>query len=200
MQANDIGRILGIMAALGLVVFIIVQVINFASNPSGSDEDTDDATSSVDAGVTLGDYTTPTSRVTMIRKGSVIALEDHRQVRISATENQRVFELIRGYDGAVIEKQVYENTPQAYEEFLESLSFYGFENQQEGRFESEIGICPQGRQTIIQLIDNREQVLRSWATSCSDEHGNLAGNTRQIRALFQKQIPDYTQLMRGVRL
>ena len=195
MQAQDIGRILGIMAAIGLVVFIVVQIASFATNRGNEDSETEVA--SVESASI--DYASPTTRFTFTRDGKIINREDHRQVKITITEKNRIFELIRGYDGQVLNRKVFSNSAASYENFVGAIDYYGFDRAQEGLYESEIGVCPRGQRVILEVYDGREEIFRRWAASCKKSFGTLAGNTRQIRLLFQKQIPDYKQLVRGVK-
>jgi hypothetical protein len=150
--------------------------------------------------VTVTDYASGDAVVRLTVQGEIEAKEEHREIRITVGRNRRNIEILRGYDAEVIKSRPFDNSQAAYDEFLHALEKAGFANSQDSTVEDEEGVCPTGRRYIYEMLDNSEQVLRLWSTSCSRRDGTLAGNANLIRQLFEAQIPDYTEFARDVRL
>ena len=197
MQRSDLIRILAIMAAIGLVVFFVVQIARFVrgNNEVPGSTTTTDSTPSV-----LADYADSESAVVMTRVGVINALEDHREIRITITQEQRTIEVLQGYDGQVMTSKTYRNTPNAYSSLLRALDFKGYTDAQNTKYGDGQSVCSTGRQLIVELIDSGVQQQRLWTTSCSEDLGNFAGDPAMVRRLFEKQIPDYKAVTTGVSL
>ena len=201
MQSSDVARIVGILLAIGLVVFVVAQIARFART-SSSDSINGDSAGVVEGSISeLAEYADSKSKVIMVHSGRILAKEYHRKIKITVTEKARKLEIIRGYDGKVLNRYKYDNTAKSYEAFLKSLDFYGFLNRQNGEYgDDEVGVCPKSAQTIVHLFDNGQSVERLWSTTCDRDYGTLAGNSRRIMEMFKSQIPDYRTHIRGVRL
>lgn len=150
--------------------------------------------------VTLTDYAGTDAVVRLTTQGEIEAKEEHRAIRITVGRDRRNVEVIRGYDGEVIKSQPYDNSQSAYEEFLHALQNAGFANQKDTPLESEEGVCPTGRRYIYEALDNSQEELRLWSTSCSDRQGSFAGEAGLVRQLFEAQIPEYNEFAQDVRL
>jgi len=150
--------------------------------------------------INLSEYADTQTSVRLTTQGEIEAKEEHREIRITIGRTRRNVEILRGYDAEVIKSQPFDNSQSAYAEFLEALQKAGFANERASSLESEDGVCPTGRRYIYEVLDNSEQVLRLWSTSCSGKQGTLAGNASLVRRLFEAQIPDYNDVTSGVRL
>lgn len=198
MQPADIGRILGIMLAIGIVVFVVVQIANFARNSMDSDDTQEQTLSATDTD--LSEYANDASRVTLTIDGRIVPDEDHRHIRFRITESFRILEITKGYDEEVIKRQRLDNTPGAYSEFLQALDYYGYTLKQVPAYDNEVGVCPDGFRMIYELTERQEQVVRSWYTTCSKRFGDFAGNEKKTRALFKRQFPNYSEFTADVTL
>lgn len=194
-QGYQIRRLVIVLIAVTLLVLLVAGIANILRDDSGT---TDAAPAPED--LVLTDYDTDTSELRLIYDGKVIANEDRRSLRITISSEERVFELLRGYDGQAVTRKTYPNTPSAYENLVRAANFEGFISAQDNNLgDDERGICPAGQRTITELIDNGEVVSRLWSASCGKKLGTLAGDSRGLVKLFQVQIPDYQELTRGIR-
>lgn len=150
--------------------------------------------------VTVTDYAGGEAVVRLTVQGEIEAKEEHRAIRITVGRTRRNVEILRGYDAEVVRSRPLDNSQAAYDTFLHAIENAGFANSKESTLDNEDGVCPTGRRYIYEVLDNSEQLLRLWSTSCSGREGILAGNARLIHELFEAQIPDYNEFTRGVRL
>jgi hypothetical protein len=82
---------------------------------------------------------------------------------------------------------------------LRALDLLGYtEGNDASELADERGYCPAGRRYIYAIADGSDILQRYWSTSCGE--GTFAGRTKGVRALFQAQIPDYREFIRGVKL
>lgn len=185
--------ILGVLAVIIVLFASIFWIVT-----SGPDDPRPEVAG--DQPVELTDYADSGATAIYHVSGEIIAEELHREVRISVNRNQRVFELLSGYDGNVIRRATFSNTGDAFNEFIYAIDLAGFANEQEARYESMSGVCPKGERTEYILQENNEELSRTWSSSCRRADGTLAGDRGLIEDLFEDQIPEYRDLTRGERL
>ena len=183
-----------ILALLGIIVVIIAAVLLIFNRGPSPDSQQGERR------VTITDYIDKPSTAVYTVEGELNAEEDHRAIRISVSRNMRTIEVLSGYNKTVINTQSFPNTQAAYDEFIHGLEKAGFNRQQEPEFKEENGVCPLGSRFAYQLREDNDDVLRLWSTSCGRNDGTMGGNATLIRQLFQKQIPGYTTIVRGVKL
>ncbi len=148
----------------------------------------------------LQDFASTDTKVRMIVSGPIVAEKDHREQRITVSHEAVEIEILKGYEGTVDKRKVYNNNKQAYENFLAGLEDQGFnlERRYNGN-ENELGACPLGRRFIMHTFDGDKDIQRTWTTSCSSKVGTFNGRLSNIQRLFQAQIPDYSEFVSGVR-
>lgn len=185
--------ILGVLAVIIVLFATIFWIVTDSPNEGRIDTAGEEA-------IELTDYADSGATAVYNISGEIVGEESHRQVRISVNRNQRVFELISGYDGNVIRRETFTNTNDAFEEFMYAIDLAGFANEQEARYESISGVCPNGRRTEYILRDGNNEITRLWSTTCSKRDGSSAGDSNLLKDLFEDQIPAYRDLTRGVRL
>jgi len=196
-QGYQIRRVIIVLVAVALLVFLVAAVAGLLRNSlnGGNADATPDDTTLV-----LTDYDNDTSRLRLTYDGRIIANEQRRSLRITISADERVFELLRGYDGQAVTRKTYPNTSAAYQNMIRAANFEGFATSQNNSLgDDERGVCPAGQRTIAELFDEREVVSRLWSASCGRKLGSLGGDSRALLRLFQAQIPDYRELTRGVR-
>lgn len=147
----------------------------------------------------LTDYIERDSKVVFTVDGQVVADEKHQAVRITVGRSSKQIEILQGYQGNVIKSQSFDNNQQAYDVFLRALSRLGFAKKRSTTVTDERGVCPTGQRYISQIIDNNDQVLRTWSISCGSG-GTSGAVTPSVLSLFQKQVPDYSKFTSGVAL
>ena len=182
--------ILGVLA----VVIILFAVIFWAVK-GGNDNK-----SPLKQEIVLSDYAGTDATAIYHVSGEIQAKEEHREIRISVNRNERVFEVISGYDGKVIARKTFPNSSDAFEEFMYALERAGFTDDRNSEFDTVKGVCPKGTRSEYVLSKQGAELSRLWSTSCSRKDGSFAGERRLVRDLFQNQILNYRDLTRDVSL
>lgn len=194
MDTTIIKRIGVVIAIVAIIVIAIMGIVRLATGGGDNQE------ASVPP-ASLLDYDNDSSAVHLIYEGEIVAREDYREIRIQVSADRRRIEVVRGYDGTVIERKTYRNSQAAYSTFLRALRFEGFDESQSNELgDDHRGVCPDGNRTIVELYDDGTREFKLWNASCDDDLGTLAGDERDLRELFEDQIPDFRELTRGVRL
>lgn len=147
----------------------------------------------------LADYATTSVEVRLTTSGIINGDDAHREVVITVGRTERVAQVVQGYQGNVIKTQTFENNDTAYAAFLSALDIAGFSKQKPSKFKTEAGQCALGQRYVYEIINNGDDNLRTWSTSCGGS-ATFAGNPALVRQLFQNQITDYTQFTSGVIL
>lgn len=184
-----IGVIAIILIAIGAILLLVIRT-----------PDVNDQNENADPAIDLTEYIESGTSVTFTVEGELTALEERRAIRVSVSQDTRTIEIINGYNGGVVKRQTLSNDSSAYDEFLHGLKYAGFSRNQEAAFEDETGVCASGRRFIYELRQNGDDTLRLWSTSCDRDDGSFAGNRSQVERLFEEQIPDYRDFVRGVDL
>ncbi len=193
--------VLRIMLAVFALFVIIFFVIRLASG--GGDDDTidDPQTSLLDQPLVLGEQVDTRSSVEFTIVGGIVADEDHRQIRYTITQNQRLIEIVQGYDGNVIDRQRLSNTPEAYAAFIYAIEEQGYTATKEKPTNTDRrGVCSDGRQFLYKVRVNGATRSDLWSTSCSSKQGPFGGDRSDIQRLFEKQFPDRREVTSGVDL
>jgi hypothetical protein len=195
----DSFRVKRVLVGLGVIVLIIVSitaVVNLAKNLTSDDE-----TSEAQLALVLSDYDDNSSYVRLTYDGAVVGKDEHRAIRITVSASERKIEILTDYNGSVLSKKTYQNNPAAYAVFLRALEIEGFMDDRKSEFDDdERGVCATGTRTIAELYNSNQEISRLWAASCSNKLGTLAGDSKAILALFQKQITDYREITKNVKL
>lgn len=189
----------GLRYIIGFVLLVIgiLFVLSFVTSRTDS-EPTPEVTTPQ---TKLTDYKSRNALLRLTISGKITADEDHRSIRITVTPSSRTVEILQGYQNVAVSSQTFGNNQAAYEAFIEALDPAGFvkERTTEGSH-SEKSVCPLGRRYVYELIDQSQNVVRTWSTSCDSSAATFAGNASTVRKLFQLQIPDYSKITRGTRI
>jgi hypothetical protein len=194
-QGYQIRRVIIVLIAVVLLVLLVAGIANLIRGDNGGAEATPEPED-----IVLTNYDTDDSRLRLIYDGKVIANETRRSLRITISSDERLFELLEGYDGVAIKRKTYPNTSSAYENLVRAADFEGFILAQDNNLgDDERGVCPEGQRTVTELINDGDVISRLWAASCNRKLGTLAGDSKALLRLFQNQIPDYKELTQGVK-
>jgi hypothetical protein len=180
--------ILGILAVI--IVIIVASMLIFGGR--GRDD--------VDREPLMVEYSQRPAEVVYTARGRIVGDEDFRTVRITVNRTERIMEVLYGYEEEAEVYQTYPNNSEAYTTFMLALDQAGFARERDTNTEDERGVCPLGRRYVYELIEGPNEILRNWSASCSRRLGSFAGDSAQVRRLFEGQIPDYRDATRGVRL
>lgn len=134
-----------------------------------------------------------------IVQGPVVAREDHRSYEITVSPSVVTMTVFSDYGGAVIGQESYQNSQDAFDEFIASLAKLDLTDRRSGTTEdddeAEIGACATGRTMIVEV-----DTLRRWRTTCDDGGGTSAISLSPVSRFFRAQVPDYTDLVSGTGL
>lgn len=197
MQKENTRRLIRNFAVVGgivlavIVVFLIIRFavtsMNGSGNPSAQTEVTEPLLNTSDD-----------RGVKMTVRGPIVASENARSYEVDVTPTSRAVTLFGGYDGSVINKQVYANSPSAYEQFVYALNLAGMTNSRNANNTDTRGVCSLGNLTTFSL--ERDTTIESslWTSSCSGSKGTLAGKAATLQTLFDAQIPDISKFRAGL--
>ena len=105
-----------------------------------------------------------------------------------------------GYNNTVIESRTYQNTPASFNEFRSALELLNVSQRLKDTDKeddnNDEGFCPTGKRYILEI--NSE--MRRWSTSCSSKQGTAAFSMSSVRSLFQKQVPDFSDINKSASL
>ncbi len=180
--------LIGFLGAITILILIIVLIVRGGGN---------NAPQLVD----LADYTTSSSQVVFINDGPVSASQTHDVVKITVNQSETTIDVIKGYEGQVVDSRTYPMNPNSYAAFLLSLKHANFNlGDTNSNLSDERGYCPTGDRYVYQLKDGESNVLRFWNTSCGTKFGTFKGQGPLIRQLFRMQIPDYDSLTTNLNI
>lgn len=181
---------IGFLITIGLIILLIILLFT-----GGGDGDKKPRTTKA-----LADYASSSAVARLTIDGPINADQNHQVVRITVGQNETEYEQIQGYEGHVLNRQVYANNQNAYSNFLYALGHAGFTQGDRSKLlANEKGHCPLGQRYVFELIENDKRIERYWSSSC----GNIKsynGNLGVTLKLFQAQVPDYDSLTQSLTL
>ena len=181
--------IFGLLVVLGLLILLIVLLVGGGGKPKVP------ATSK-----TLDSYATTNAETRLTIDGSVNAQSIHNQIRITVDRNNVTYEQVQGYNGNVIKMQRFDNTENAYANFLSALTHAGFtKGNADKALADERGYCSTGDRYIFELSQNDKNIERFWATNCGNPK-TYGGNANLTVELFKAQVPGYSDLTQSIVL
>lgn len=182
---------IGLLVTLGLVILLIILLMG----GGGEGEGTSPARPK-----TLTDYAKTDARMVMIIDGPVNADSLHEQARVTVDSTNVTYEHIKGYQGDVVKTRLFANNGEAYDTFLHALLRAGYNRGNNDRaLKDDRGWCSLGDRYIFKIVQDGKTLQRYWDTSCHNTH-TYEGSTSLTITLFQNQVPDYNDLIRGIRL
>lgn len=131
--------------------------------------------------------------VRMTIRGPIVADEEFRTYRISASPNSRVYVKYEGYLGEELDRKSYDNNTEAYEQLVHALDKAAMTEPGEYTEEeaSDLrGICATGRVYEFEILAGNEVQNRYWTSTCKGSPGTFGANVQQVGGLFRTQIPE----------
>jgi len=175
--------LIGLIITVGLIILLIILIFR------GGNQKAPTAPSNK----SLSSYATTDAQTIMTIEGPINANSLHQGIRVTVDHDNVTFETLTGYDGNVTELKNFSNSTSAYQAFLSALNNLGFKEVNKKYSSTNVeGTCPLGTRTIFQLVQDQQQVVNSWTTSCG--FGTYAGAIGSTTTLFQNQVPGYSQL------
>ena len=188
-----------VVIAVSIIVLILVTwgLFTIASNIfRGNDDEAGDIVQLDADSSTVQTTAVAAYRVT----GPIVANEDQRSYTIVVSANTVTMKTFSNFDKTLIAEKSYANTPIAYESFLSALTNANVTALQrnastEFTFEDQ-GVCAKGRKFFVEL----DASIFRWSTSCGNREGNAGFSMPPVSSLFQRQVPDFGELTRGLGL
>lgn len=177
---------IGVLIALGLIVLVFVLIFTGGNQP-------------VEPKPKLARAANSSVLMRLTIEGSVQANKTYREIRLTIGRDTSQLQVIQGYQGKVIKSKTYNNNVDSYSVFLSALDRAGYTNgNDDPKQRDERGVCPLGQRYIFETMGGAKD-QRYWDASCPGV-GTFKGRTALVLTLFQKQIPDYSELTSGVSL
>jgi len=157
----------------------------------------------------ISEYANRDTTVSYLVDGIINGDESHRAIKITVSKENRLIEILSGYQYIPIESKSYVNNVAAYEPFLASLQVAGFTKEKSNpKITNPEGICPLGNRYFFSSTGIPEISSSLWSSNCASpglfmnrsSQGTFNGNLNTIQQLFENQIPDYSALTKNVKL
>lgn len=179
--------ILGFLAFVAIVIFLIVIIVRGGRNDNRTDSSRPELVSAAASD----------SVFTFTEAGPIVADEEFYQIRVNVSRADRSVQVYRGYQETLVASEHFNNNQEAFEQFLAALERAGYTRERGTRLDSEAGVCASGRRFTFVSDQFGEDFFR-WTTSCK-EKGNLGGSFSGLQRLFTRQIPEYRQFISDTR-
>jgi hypothetical protein len=180
---------IGFLVTIGLIIILIILLFH------GGGKSKVPATAK-----SLTSYAATDAEVSMTIDGPVNAASEHEQVRVTVNRDNVTYQHIKGYDGQVVDTQIFANTENSYDVFLHALLHAGFTKGDSNKaLQDERGYCATGDRYIFELNQDNDNLERYWASSCGSPKTYL-GALNLTLTLFQAQVPGYQNLTSGIQL
>lgn len=140
--------------------------------------------------------------VRMTIRGPIVADEDFRSYQILVTPYARTLTTYSGYLETPIATKALGNNTKAYEELVYALDKANMVKAPalSGDQDDVRGICAAGRVLEFEVLEDTKTVKRLWTSSCKGTPGSLKANAKQLRSLFDEQIPEHKKLLEKIDL
>ncbi len=176
------------MAAVALIIVVFILVLRGFGGGGKPAVQTE-----------LIDFAKTETVIRMTVEGPVNVDQDHRSAVVTIGRSSNNIQLIKGYEGAVLQAQDYPSNENGYATFLRALDLQGYtKGNNDPEKQDSRGVCPTGKVYTFEIITGSDNVQELWTTSCGG--GTFKGNLGVIRTLFRAQIPDYAKIIAGSRL
>jgi hypothetical protein len=173
--------VIGILVAIGLVVLVFILILKGFSG--GTTKSTTKP---------LVDYATTNTSIQMLIDGPVNADQVHYQVQMTVSDTQNQLNVLKGYQGTVVNSQTYESNSASYAEFLRALDIAGFAKGDTSKTADNDprGFCALGERYTFEIMNGSKTIENFWSSSCGGV-GTFEGNTIAVKNLFIAQMPNY---------
>lgn len=183
------GRNLRYLVGFGLVILLLFVVIFMIVRGGGDSAKVPETKREL---ISYAEETNVTLTQTII--GPVTAAQNHDEIEIIVSNSSSVINLIKGYEGQVVNSASYPMSTTSFREFLSALQKAKFtEGKTDKELQDDTGYCSTGLRYVYEMYQGARQLQRFWATSC-DGPKTYLGNLPLTLNLFESQIPDYDEL------
>jgi hypothetical protein len=180
---------IGFLVTIGLIIILIILLFT-----GGGKSKVPSTTKTLDS------YASTDAQVGLTIDGPINAISEHEQVRITVDRSNVIYEHIKGYDGQVVDTQIFANSENSYNVFLHALLHAGFtRGDNTPALRDERGYCATSNRYIFELKQGNDNLERYWATDCGNPKTYL-GLLNLTITLFQAQVPAYENLTESLQL
>lgn len=140
--------------------------------------------------------------VRMTVYGPVVANENRESYEVTVSTSTRRFAAYQGYSQTQIASKDYDNTLEAYQQFVYALSRAGFDKERRLSTDQadDRGACSTGQRFVYELYENGDAIKRVWTTTCSSAKGSFGGVNTATKDLFNKQIPEFSTVIKALKV
>ncbi len=140
--------------------------------------------------------TDPDRSVRLTVRGPIVADENFKSYTIEASSSSRSMTVYRGYLDSAENSKSYPNNQPAYEQFVFALDKANMMAGTATEGEEDLrGICATGFVYEYTTLTGGSSTKRLWTSTCDGSKGTLDANISQLNTLFQKQIPEFSDLV-----
>lgn len=181
---------IGFLVTVGLIITLIILLFN----GGGGKHEVSNTQK------TLTSYANTDAEVSMTLAGPIVASSNYQQIQITVGRDNVTYQQYSGYDGQVVNTQIFANTENSYDAFLHALQHAGFtRGDSNPDLKDDVGYCSTGQRYIFKMNQDGDQLQRYWATSCGGTKTYL-GALNLTLTLFQAQVPNYNELISTTNL
>lgn len=183
--------------AAAVVIFVVLLGLIWAL---GSRSNKPDQSREIKTETSLTNFAQTPTTVRYTFEGRINGREDHRVVQITVGQSTRTIQVFYGYEGSVLRSQTFLNDVDAYRAFLAALDNSGYTNARiASRNVDPLAACPLGNRAHYDIIDGSDTKQSLWSANCKGVKGTFAGKASTVQALFERQVPEYEEFMKGIK-
>ena len=194
-------RLAPILLIVAIAILSIILIVNLGRMMFGSGDSSNKSseTSQQERDTSTKELlTVETGRsVKMTVRGPIVANEDARSYIVEVSPSGRLFKVLKGYNGEVINQKDHANTSVSYDEFVHALNKANMMKGEAftGEADDLRGVCASGYIYDFAILKNGEVVKHLWTSTCGGSKGSLLANTKQLQDLFASQIPEFKKVV-----
>ncbi len=150
----------------------------------------------------FANYSTTSAVTSLDINGPIIASQSHNEVIISVSNLDVNLQVLQGYDGKVINNQMFSNSQNSYNAFLRSLIIAGFNssNPSASSLTNPVGLCSNGNTYTFKMNLGQKNIVNSWQTNCYNAPHTFNGDLNATVNLFIAQVPNYSSYVSNLNL
>lgn len=198
MYRGNSSRIVPIILVLIVIAIVIAALVSVGRAIFGGNTQS----AVTDAGRTALLTTSLDHSVQMTVRGPIVANENFHSYQVTVNPTSRSMTTYQGYLQQTLGSKNYDNSTNAYEQFVYALDKAAMMNGDEltGDKNDIRGICATGLVYEFEVLQNNNSVKRLWTSTCKGSLGSFKASVQQVSNLFLAQIPDSSTLLSTLKL
>lgn len=190
-----------VLIVIGIAVWGLFSLGRAMFSGEGGSADPDATVPSNNGKAALVETTADRS-VRMVARGPIVADENFYSFSITVTPDSRNMTTYKGYMGETVESEQLGNNVQAYTQFVNALSRANLMEGTPltGEANDINGVCATGYVYEFEVMQGTNAVQKLWTSTCKGSPGSLKANLAQVLNLFRAQIPNYSKVIKTIKL